>query len=325
MSAFVTIVGQGLAGSLLGWELERAGVPFVVVERGGDAASSRVGAGIINPVTGLRLVKSWRVDAYFPSALAAYREIEAVTGRRIIHPMRVRRLFGSEEDARNARARLERGELIPYVREIDERGLWIDPAARIDAAALIEGLHLHWSRTGRLLVDPEHPLDRPSEVRVIRCIGAREAVSEVSRFARLGLAKGEIITIQAPEAAPDVIWNTGHWMVPIGDGLARVGATFDRHATSPDVTEEARRLLSKSAERFLGRSVEIVRHEAGLRVTSPDRHPVIGWLDAHERVGVFNALGSKGALLAPAMARAWVGHLTRGEPFDRAVDVARFR
>ncbi|HBA65740.1 MAG TPA: FAD-dependent oxidoreductase, partial [Methylococcaceae bacterium] len=53
------IVGQGLAGSLLAFELIQRNAQVMVVDDGRENASE-VAAGLINPVTGIRLVKSDR-------------------------------------------------------------------------------------------------------------------------------------------------------------------------------------------------------------------------------------------------------------------------
>src|SRR3569833_227826 len=89
MAAEVRIVGQGLAGSLLGWACERAGISFSIEDCTGvgrpgapaPIAASSVGAGIINPITGQRLVKSWRVDSLLPLAVAMYQEIGDTLGQ----------------------------------------------------------------------------------------------------------------------------------------------------------------------------------------------------------------------------------------------------
>jgi len=49
------IVGQGLAGSLMAWELMQRGKTVLIVDNGLENAS-RVAAGLINPVTGMRFV-----------------------------------------------------------------------------------------------------------------------------------------------------------------------------------------------------------------------------------------------------------------------------
>ena len=50
------IIGQGLAGSLLAWELIQRRCSVVVVDNGNENAS-QIAAGLINPITGMRFVK----------------------------------------------------------------------------------------------------------------------------------------------------------------------------------------------------------------------------------------------------------------------------
>src|SRR4051812_4350518 len=92
-----TIVGQGLAGTALAWALLRRGRSVLVVdsEQGG---SSRLAAGLITPVTGKRLAKSWRWDELYPAAATFYRAIEADTGVSFFHPRPAVRLFANEAE-----------------------------------------------------------------------------------------------------------------------------------------------------------------------------------------------------------------------------------
>ena len=54
------IIGQGIAGSCVAWELWRRRKSFLLLDAGETATTSRVAAGLITPVTGQRLVPSWR-------------------------------------------------------------------------------------------------------------------------------------------------------------------------------------------------------------------------------------------------------------------------
>ncbi|MDD5271482.1 MAG: FAD-dependent oxidoreductase, partial [Methylovulum sp.] len=70
------IIGQGLAGSLLAWELMQRGCSVRVVDNGQENAS-QVAAGLINPVTGMRFVKSAEIDALLPIAKRCYQQLGA--------------------------------------------------------------------------------------------------------------------------------------------------------------------------------------------------------------------------------------------------------
>ena len=62
MNVDFIIVGQGLAGTLLAFALEEQGKTFCIVDDLNEYAASRKAAGIINPITGRRYVKSWNYD-----------------------------------------------------------------------------------------------------------------------------------------------------------------------------------------------------------------------------------------------------------------------
>ena len=330
MAAPIVIVGQGLAGSVLAWEFERAGIEFEVVDRGHAEASSRVGAGIINPITGQRLVKSWRVDEWLPTALETYREMERALGVSLVRAQRVRRFFADERERAVFAEKSARGELAPYLGSCDSDGFWIEGAARVDTAVLIVAMRARLRAAGRLREESvevsagREAAEGGRRELTIWCAGAGEAGGGEFAFAGLRPAKGEMLTIAVDGLAPEVILNRGHWVLPLSDGVARVGATFEPGVADGRPTAAARAELERSAAAMLGRPFAVVAHEAGVRMTTADRRPVAGRSVRDARVGIFNGLGSKGALLAPRLARQWVNHLTEAVPFEAAVDVARF-
>ena len=71
------IVGQGIAGTFLSYYLIRAGKKVIVIDEYNPATASRVASGIINPVTGRRVVTTWMIDELLPFAQNAYSEIGA--------------------------------------------------------------------------------------------------------------------------------------------------------------------------------------------------------------------------------------------------------
>lgn len=326
MSTSLRIVGQGLAGSLLGWACERAGLDFEILDAGHASASSRVGAGIINPVTGQRIVKSWRVDQLLPLAVQTYRELELAFKEPLLFPMRIRRFCGSEREQRIAREKLSHGELAPYVLAVENDGFWIESAYRVDTRRLIERLRQRWAEAGRLrekrvVEDKIQYLDRRL---TIWCTGAGELSSTRFAFAELRAAKGEILEVTGGGLDPGIILNDGHWVLPFGQGQARVGATFQPHFDGLGPTAEAREILTASARRLIGADFTVTGQEVGIRVTTADKHPVIGRHPQDPTHGIFNGLGSKGALLAPWLAQQWISHVLHGTALDSAVDVRRF-
>lgn len=325
MNGSVLIVGQGLAGTLLAWTCEREGVPFVVTDAGHERASSRVGAGMITPVTGRRWVKSWRVDAWLAPALATYREIETMIGVPLVRRLRVRRLFRDAGERRALEERVAKGELAPYIAAVDDRGAWIEGAAQVDTAALISALRIRWLESGHLIERRVDPCVASADFsRTVVCGGA-EAVDAFA-FVPWERAWGEIIEGDLPGLDPGVVLNRGHWLLPEAGDRVRVGATYERADVLDDrgPSAAARDALARSAAELAGRPLGVLGQEGGWRVTAPDRRPCAGLHPETTRLGLLGGLGSKGTLWAPALAGQWIDFLREAMAFPAEVDVARF-
>lgn len=325
MKRKILIVGQGIAGTLLGWACERAGIDFELADAGHAQSASRVGAGMINPVTGRRWVKTWRVDSWLAPALAAYRELETVLGERWVRPMRVWRRFRDDAERTFVAEKVARGELLPFIEKVGTDGAWIEGAVQVDTAGLITAARAYWRRSGHLQeteIDLAHERRRGTPV----ILAAGAAIQANFSGVPWELAWGEIVEVEAAGLAPDVILNAGHWVLPWGPTRARVGATYER-AGAPSVrsaSPESRNELLASSAAWLGREPDLCDQVGGWRVTTADRRPCVGWHVDDPGLGVVGGLGSKGTLWAPALADEWVRHLQTGAAFDRELDVRRF-
>jgi glycine/D-amino acid oxidase-like deaminating enzyme len=330
MSASITIVGQGLAGTLLGWELERNGAAFQIIDeaiesRPEGACASKVAAGLVNPITGQRIVKSWRVDELLPLARETYRSLERAWGVDVWRDLRVRRLWRNEDERRVFATKQPRGELAPFAGEADDQGFWIEGAGYVDVPTLLAAARQRW-RASRQLVEKREPfleIGRDPEHVTIWCTGA--ALRERPPLASLPatVAKGELLEMSVEGLDPAVVLNRGHWVLPTTPGRAKAGATYTPGASDVAATSRARAELEQSAREILSRDFLVTAQQVGLRLTLLDKRPIVGRLPGDRSKGVFGGLGSKGVLLAPWLARQWWNHLSEGVPFDPTVDVAR--
>ena len=76
----ILIIGQGIAGSCLAWELKRRGSEFTVADRPVAETASRVAAGLVNPLTGRAFRPGWRQEECLAAAEAFYPETERELG-----------------------------------------------------------------------------------------------------------------------------------------------------------------------------------------------------------------------------------------------------
>lgn len=322
------IVGQGLAGTLLAWEFERAGFSFGIADPGRGGVATRVAAGLVNPITGRRLVKSWRIDALLPAARATYRELQAALGVPLWRDLRVRKFFQDERERRIFAEKRAREELAPFVADdvaAGDDGFWIEGAGRVDLPALLDAARARWRAQGRLRAEAVDPAEEAKRHElVIDCRGAATADDPAWSFVPWEFSKGEVLTLAVEGLAPDVVLHRGHWVLPVGEGAALAGATHEPGVRDTAPTVAAREAIERSATAVLGRAFSVTGHAAGVRVNLPDKRPVAGRDPRDPRRCVVGALGAKGALVAPMLARQWVNHLTEGVPFEAEVDVVRF-
>lgn len=313
MSGVVRIAGQGLAGTLLAWALERAGRAFALYDPGHESAASRVGAGLVSPVTGERwtLAPGWAERA--AGAKAFYREIEAAWGVALITELRVRRIWRDAAEGRLVRTKVERGELAPWVTPtgLEADAAWIEGAWRVDLSALITAGRARWMRAGCLREEAlKADAAEAGADPVIWCTGAAE-----TRVEALRAVAGETLELAVGSEAGDlpagVVRHDGVWVLPVGAGRAWAGASFIREEGERLARREALRLsVSRQLADRDWRELAVL---AGCRMTTADRTPVAEWLDGREgREGVLNGLGSKGALLGPGLAEVWAKLLSQG-------------
>ncbi len=97
----ILIIGQGLAGSCLGYQLNCNGVNFMCLDRNHERSSSMVAAGLINPVVFKRLTKSWLADDLMPYLNAFYPEMEAFLGTSFYQNRKLLRVISSAEEMNN--------------------------------------------------------------------------------------------------------------------------------------------------------------------------------------------------------------------------------
>jgi len=137
--------------------------------------------------------------------------------------------------------------------------------------------------------------------------------------------KGELLIIKAPGLQLDVIVNTSVFIMPLGDDLFKVGATYNWKDKTNVPTDEGKLELVTRVKEILNCEFEIINHFAGVRPTVRDRKPLIGTHAKFSCIHILNGLGTRGVMLAPAMAKALFENIELGTPLDAAIDIKRFK
>ena len=136
--------------------------------------------------------------------------------------------------------------------------------------------------------------------------------------------KGELFIIKAPGLDLDVIINTSVFILPLGNDLFKVGATYNWKDKTDLPTEEGKTELIERIKEIITCDFEIVEHFAGVRPTVKDRRPLVGTHQNYESIHILNGLGTRGVMLGPAMAKALFEFIEFKIPLNKEIDVNRF-
>lgn len=342
------LVGQGLAGSLLAWELIHAGARVMVIDDGHRSASSTAAGGLINPLAGLRFNHPPRTAAWLARAHALYRELADRFGQAFYHPVDMLRVFRSDEQVRFHTRRAQDPDSRDYLGDRLEPGTSGQPihdpygsfpqtqTGYIDVAELLMALRdwltgqgaLHAGKLDYRAIQLNHDRIEAGGIgahHLVFCEGYRLQTNPWFRHLPLQAEKGEILTLHSPTWLGDRIVNASHWLIPLGNGRYRLGATHDRERLDNIPTEQARNELLDALHTLTGLdvAVQIETHRAGVRPGTHDRYPLLGTHAQEPRVHLFNGFGARGALSIPWYAQRFANYLLQGEALPEEADLGR--
>lgn len=342
------IVGQGIAGSILSYELLKAGQKVLVIDNGFKSSSSLIAAGMWNPILFRKLKKSWKADELLPVLKETYQELEELLGEKLMYYREIVRQFPSNEAANDFHLLNSETNYTEYLSdqpqpEIDEIGtnefgygtvhkggyldlvkflpLWRDHLKSIDSYVEDQFDEGDLTFKGEEVEWKNH-----KATHLIYANGYKTTESEFWKHLPLHRTHGDVLTAEIIDLQLNRVFNNGQFLLPLENGQYKIGATFDWKKTEPQISEEAKTKLLNKLQSGLKKSIDIkiVGHEAGIRPTVQDRKPLLGIHQKNPAIGIFNGMGTKGVMLVPFFAKQFTQHLVNGSALENTVDIKRF-
>jgi glycine oxidase len=342
------LVGQGLAGSSLYSCLEAAGHRVAMVDEPVPAAASPVASGMWNPLTFRLLLKSWRVDELLPAALAFYAQEAAQLQLPLLQSLEILRIFPDEAARHRWDERLADAAYQAYLSTnklpasqstaLDlktDHGL-VQGAGWLNLPMYLQGIRQKMKQAGTLFEMPFRAEDLHWESegaqwmqlkvrKIIVCRGQAERHHPWFNWLPLKPAQGDVLTLRIPNLRLEQIYNAGFFILPLGNDLYRVGATYEWDQLSEVPTDAGKtELLQKFESAYTG-AYQLIDHQAGIRPTVADRRPLLGQHPEHQQICIFNGLGTKGVMIAPYFAQQMSNWLQGSGEIEDEVNIKRFR
>ena len=337
------IIGQGLAGSLLVKELLRRGRTAHVVDDRWKSSSSQVAAGLLTPLTGRRFTLTKDYPELFASAKSRLTELG------VFRSMQVYRMFVDEEQRAKGLRRTECESCQPFIARVtssrgeldagltDAFGGALMNGAWVDLPKLMSDVRAELLAAGNLTEASFDPADAVvtadgvawRELRagaIVYCDGYKSAQRGPFRYLPWQPAKGEALTLRSDVADKPFILNREGWALPLGQGVWRTGTNWQWDQLDEATTDAQKEKLLGRFRGYFGQDVhvEVTAHVAGVRPCTSDNHPFMGAHPTQPLTYLFNGLGPRGTVWAPAMADEMAAYLCEGRALRKECDLARF-
>ena len=113
-------------------------------------------------------------------------------------------------------------------------------------------------------------------------------------------------------------------VIPLGDDLYKVGASYGRDDYSSHTTSGACEEISAKLSKMISCDFKVVDQVTGIRPTVKDRKPLVGCLQNTKSVSFLNGLGTRGLTMAPCLAGHLYDYLENDVQIPELIDIKRF-
>lgn len=317
MKKDILIVGQGLAGTVLSWELLDRGFSIEIRDQHTSDTSSMKAAGLFNPITGRNMTKTWLADELFTSLMEYYPALERRLDEHFFHPLPMYRPFTSTEEFNDWSAKYQESPFVSYIDSISS-GMSIDGLANefgglnllqtgyVDLPVMLEAAGERFNELGLIKKVKFSPHEEWKQIanRIIFCDGSYATSNPYWQSLPFRPVRGELLDIEC-SLPPDRIYNRSVFMIP-RSGVFRIGSTYDHKVLSYEPQSTGIEQLKQKLRNIFTGDYEIKAAYAGVRPATHDRRPYIGWHPENKAVGIFNGFGTKGVSLVPYFSKLFV-------------------
>lgn len=356
---FAAVFGAGISGTAIANELNKRGKSVLLIDPYVSENAPGAPAGLVNPATGRRAKKSWESKKCMEALRNQLDELIEFAGKNeIMSDTGAIRPAINEDLAENFKDALEKydwpKDWISWLEKDEVTDLNPNIAPNFGALYLHEGCTIfvdHYLNTYRKYLRKNGVKCKYEEAdffsegdnfnihfkngdtaqaeHIIVAAGHQTPFFADWEFLPLHRVKGQIVWFEASEPLD---WE--HGISAMGYSLRRgerdliVGSTYEHKFENLDTTEKAYHQIVAKLEKMLPGYKEKVSKKyqlAGVRVTTPDRLPVIGRHPEKRNLCIYTAMGSKGFLFSQYVGSLLAAHLAADERIPEEVDVKRFK
>ncbi|WP_299435137.1 FAD-binding oxidoreductase [uncultured Maribacter sp.] len=339
------VVGLGLAGISFCEQLEKNNKTFKVISDASQT-SSIVAGGLYNPVILKRFTLAWNAKHQLELAKPFYQNLEEKLKTKLDYKVPVYRRFASIEEQNMWFEAADKNTLQPFLSTqikannntaIDAPfgyGEVLD-TGRIDTKVLLNMYQSFLKEKNVLkeetfnydvlILEEDHVSYKTIKAKkIVFATGYGLKNNPYFNYLPLNGTKGELLTIKTPELKENNVIKSSVFIIPLGEDLYRIGATYKWKDKSNTPTEEAKSELLEKLSAFLKCNYTIINHVAGIRPTVADRRPLLGKHPKHKNMYILNGFGSRGVMIAPYASKVLLEYIENNKALPTEIDISRF-
>lgn len=339
------IVGLGLAGSAFCERLVENNKTFTVFNDSSQT-SSRVAGGLYNPVILKRFTLTWKADEQLAITNDFYLGLEKRLGIKFDAKLPVLRRFASVEEQNLWFEAADKHHLKKYLSTdliSNQNKNLISPhgygevlqTGVLDTNLLLSSYEDWLLKEGflesgtfdyqQLQIEQEYVVYKKHKAkRIVFTEGFGLMQNPFFNYLPMQGSKGEYVIIRARNLKEENIIKSSIFLIPLGNDLYKVGATYSREEKTNIPTSEAKSELLRKLNDVLDCDYEVLEQVAGVRPTLQDRRPLVGVHPTYKNLYVLNGFGSHGVMIGPWASLALYNHIENNSPLDSEMNIKRF-
>ncbi|MDZ4751954.1 MAG: FAD-binding oxidoreductase [Flavobacteriales bacterium] len=338
------IVGHGISGAVLAQTLLSVGKRILVFDSHYPFSASRAAAGMWNPISFKNLKLIWRANEFLSTAYQFYTDIEITSGEHFFHPMELTRIFNSVADSNEWDTRstsdalkdhitseqdtsVEKHFFQPYGYGLVRQCGWLDVPLFVEVSKQRLGdrfISDSFDYSALLIQENGISYSGFQAKKIVFCEGSEVLKNPWFNWLPVEPNKGQVLTLHNKNLNAERIIHFGKFLLPLGEGQYRLGATYEFNDPYPEPTLASENELLQTLAELSNETFAVIENKTGYRPTTNDRKPILGFHPTNKSIAIFNGMGSRGVMMAPLCARIFDEMISEHIEPEREINISRY-
>ena len=338
-----TIVGQGIAGTILAFELFKRNKTFQIIDKLQNNSSSRIALGIYNPLVLKWFTKSWGVESQLKELNSFCKEFEFFFNVKINHKKNIYKFLESNYSINNWNEKQSSpnrknfmSEELKYLDGIQNPFGVVLQSGWVDIKMMLDSFRFFLKKK-KILREEVFSYDKMkvntdyieyknyTSKYIVFCEGASVVKNPYFNNLEFKMTKGEIIHFKSSDLKINKIIHSGVIIIPISNDMYYAGATFNWDVNDINCSEEAKIEILEKIMKLKRFNYKLIDQKVAIRPSVKDRRAIIGCHEKYKNLYLMNGLGSRGMLLSPYLANQLCSHILENKKINSEIDVKRFQ